>query len=94
MINEHVAVEHVLQSGLKIGDEIRVEQNFLILLLYDVTKAFQDDAIQREHAGLVRANQLENIAVRKVLSGHPLDYCDHLADIVASRLLLPCWRKA
>ena len=65
MINQHVAVEHVLQSGLKMGDEIRVEQNFL----------------------------LENIAVPKVLSGHALDYCDHLADILASRLLVPCWRR-
>ena len=30
MINQHVAVEHVLQSGLKMGDEIRLEQNFLL----------------------------------------------------------------
>ena len=50
MINQHVAVKHVLQSGLKMGDEIRVEQNFLILLLYDVTKAFQDDAIGKDRS--------------------------------------------
>src|SRR5271166_6761716 len=37
---------------------------------------------------------LEHIAIRKVWSGYALDYCGHLADIMASWILVSYWWRS
>jgi hypothetical protein len=60
---EDCAVENVLQSGLKMGDEIRVHEDRLVLIADDIAVALEDDMIKRERAGLVGAQDIHRAEI-------------------------------
>ena len=67
-------IQDVLQTSLKVADQIRIQQHQVILLLDDVAVSLEDDMVHRQGAGLVRA---EHIHRAKVLDGIQL-FDNHL----------------
>ncbi len=80
---EDRAVEQVLEAGLKVADQVAVQQHLLGFPPGDVAMPLQDDAIFGERAGFVGA---QHVHAAEVLDGvEPLD--DHLLAAHGERAL-------
>ena len=63
---QHRAVEHIFEARLEMADQIGIAQHFIALVLEDIAMDFQNDVVNRERAGFVRA---EHVHGAKVLNG-------------------------
>ena len=57
------AIEDIFQAALKMADDISLAQDLFAFFLMNVAVQFENDAIHRQRAGLVRAKHIHRSEV-------------------------------